>query len=144
LYATCKRLESGAADIIAIPCNTAHAYVERIQPYLEIPIVNMLSVTAEHLRSAFPALREVGVLATTGTLASGVYEQELARHGLQQIAPSAAHCLACASRVRPALPPDRNERSLRLHDRTERNGRRERQNELEHAALRPHHRADDA
>ena len=90
LYATCKKLESGAADIIAIPCNTAHAYVERIQPYLEIPIVNMLSVTAEHLRSAFPALRQVGVLATTGTLASGVYEQELIRHGLQQIAPSAA------------------------------------------------------
>jgi aspartate racemase len=39
LYATCKKLEAGDADLIAIPCNTAHAFVERIQPYLSIPIV---------------------------------------------------------------------------------------------------------
>lgn len=33
LYATCKRLESAGAEAIAIPCNTAHAFVERIQAH---------------------------------------------------------------------------------------------------------------
>ena len=75
LYATCKKLEDGDADVIAIPCNTAHAFVERIQPYLDIPIVNMLTVTVAHLRDTYPALREVGVLATSGTIESGVYER---------------------------------------------------------------------
>ncbi|MGR3909813.1 amino acid racemase [Burkholderia sp. SR8] len=90
LYATCKKLEDGDADVIAIPCNTAHAFVERIQPYLGIPIVNMLTVTAAYLRDTYPALREIGVLATSGTIESGVYEKALASQGLRQVAPSAA------------------------------------------------------
>ncbi|KAE8760265.1 amino acid racemase [Paraburkholderia madseniana] len=89
LYATCKKLESGDADLIAIPCNTAHAFVERIQPYLGIPIVNMLTVTVRHLRETFPLLRSVGVLATSGTIASGVYEKALESQGLRQIVPAA-------------------------------------------------------
>jgi len=87
LYATCKKLENGDADIIAIPCNTAHAFVQRIQPYLSIPIVNMLTVTVETLRDSFPSLREVGLLATSGTVASGVYRQALEAQGLRQIVP---------------------------------------------------------
>ncbi|MEA3118872.1 MAG: aspartate racemase [Paraburkholderia sp.] len=90
LYATCKKLEAGDADIIAIPCNTAHAFVERIQPYLNVPIVNMLTVTVDHLRSTFPALREVGLLATSGTIASGVYQRALEAAGLEQVVPSPA------------------------------------------------------
>ncbi|WP_373453200.1 MULTISPECIES: amino acid racemase [unclassified Burkholderia] len=90
LYATCKRLEEGGADVIAIPCNTAHAFVERIQPHLGIPIVNMLTVTVAHLRDTWPALREVGVLATFGTIASDVYQKALELQGLLQVAPTAA------------------------------------------------------
>jgi aspartate racemase len=77
LYATCKRLEAGDMGIIAIPCNTAHAFVERIQPYLNVPIVNMLTVTVGYLRAPFPELRQVGLLATTGTITSGVYQKAL-------------------------------------------------------------------
>ncbi len=90
LYATCRKLEEGDADIIAIPCNTAHAYVERIQPYLNVPIINMLTVTVDYLRSTFPALREVGLLATSGTIASGVYEKALEAQGLTQVVPDPA------------------------------------------------------
>jgi aspartate racemase len=89
LYAACKVLEEGGADLIAIPCNTAHAFVGQIQAALRVPIVNMLGCTADYLRETFPGLREVGVLATSGTLASGVYEQSLAARGFVQIAPAA-------------------------------------------------------
>lgn len=88
LYAACKTLEDGGADLIAIPCNTAHAFVERIQPSLGVPIVNMLTCTADYLRETFPGLREIGLLATTGTLASRLYEQSLEAQGFVQIAPS--------------------------------------------------------
>lgn len=90
LYATCKKLEDGGADIIAIPCNTAHAFVERIQPYLAIPIVNMLTVTVGYLRRTFPGLRDVGILATSGTIRSGVYRKALESQGLRQIEPAPA------------------------------------------------------
>lgn len=85
-----KKLEDGGADIIAIPCNTAHAFVDRIQPYLGIPIVNMLTLTVRYLRESFPGLRDVGVLATSGTIGSGVYQEALESQGLHQIAPGAA------------------------------------------------------
>ncbi|MEX3957713.1 aspartate/glutamate racemase family protein [Trinickia sp. EG282A] len=90
LYATCKKLEDGGADLIAIPCNTAHAFVERIQPYLGIPIVNMLTVTVSYLREAFPDVRDVGLLATSGTIESGVYRKALASHGLRHVVPGPA------------------------------------------------------
>lgn len=87
LYATCKKLEDGGADIIAIPCNTAHAFVDRIQPHLGIPIVNMLTVTVSYLRDAFPGLKDVGVLATSGTIESGVYKRALESAGLNAVVP---------------------------------------------------------
>lgn len=90
LYAACRKLEDGGANLIAIPCNTAHAFVEQIQPALKVPIVNMLTCTADYLRESFPALREVGVLATTGTLASRVYQRSLEARGFVQIVPAAS------------------------------------------------------
>jgi aspartate racemase len=90
LYATCKKLQAGEADLIAIPCNTAHAFVERIQPHLDIPIMNMLTVTASHVRESFPTLRKVGLLATNGTISSGIYRRVLEEHGLREAVPQPA------------------------------------------------------
>ncbi|MNG74917.1 Aspartate racemase [compost metagenome] len=90
LYSTCKRLECEGAKAIAIPCNTAHAYVERIQEHLQIPIVNMLSETIDYIRERYGADRQVGLLATSGTLQSGVYHSAAARAGLELLVPDAS------------------------------------------------------
>ena len=73
LYATCVRLEAGGASAIALPCNTAHAFVERIQPYLGVPIINMLRETVSYIVDRFGAGCTVGLLATSGTVASRIY-----------------------------------------------------------------------
>lgn len=91
LYATCKKLEAADADLIAIPCNTAHAFVQRIQPYLSIPIVNMLHETVQYLRVRHPDCQRVGLLATTGTLASGVYHEAFGAAGLAPLVPDEVH-----------------------------------------------------
>jgi aspartate racemase len=87
LYATCKKLQAGEADLIAIPCNTAHAFVEAIQSELDIPIMNMLTETVKHIRESSPALRKVGLLATSGTVSSGVYQRALKDYGLEELVP---------------------------------------------------------
>jgi aspartate racemase len=87
MYATCKRLESAGANAIAIPCNTAHAYVERIQAHLRVPIVNMLTETVEAIVQRYGAGKTVGLLATSGTLKSQVYHEAVRRAGLQIITP---------------------------------------------------------
>ncbi|MGY2200625.1 cysteate racemase [Pseudomonas gingeri] len=90
LYATCKRLEQEGAHAIAIPCNTAHAFVERIQPYLRTPIINMLSETVRHIADRHGAGKIVGLLATSGTLQSRVYHEVAQQLGLRLIEPEPA------------------------------------------------------
>ncbi|MBF7142213.1 MULTISPECIES: aspartate/glutamate racemase family protein [Pseudomonas] len=89
LYATCKRLEEEGAGAIAIPCNTAHAFVERIQPLLSIPVIHMLDETVKHVRDRYGVAAHVGLLATAGTVQSGVYQQAAERVGLQLMTPNA-------------------------------------------------------
>lgn len=87
LYSACKKLEQAGAQAIAIPCNTAHAFIERIQPHLAVPILNMLELTANHLVRHHPFLTNIGLLATTGTVQSGIYREVLARAGLHCLVP---------------------------------------------------------
>lgn len=91
LYATCKKLEAADADVIAIPCNTAHAFVARIQPHLSIPVVHMLVETVGHIRRRHPQRRRIGLLATSGTVASAVYHDIAAEAGLELIVPDEAN-----------------------------------------------------
>ncbi|NBA96916.1 amino acid racemase [Pseudomonas sp. R5(2019)] len=87
MYATCKRLESAGANAIAIPCNTAHAFVERIQTHLRIPIVNMLTETVESIVQKYGSGKAIGLLATSGTIQSQVYHEAARWAGLQIITP---------------------------------------------------------
>lgn len=90
LYSTCRRLEAAGANVIAIPCNTAHAYVDRIQKHLAIPIVNMLTETVDYIRLTRPEVRIIGLLATDGTVKSGVYQEALEAAGLSLVVPREA------------------------------------------------------
>lgn len=87
MYSTCKRLESAGAHAIAIPCNTAHAFVDRIQPHLRIPIVNMLMETARWISQRYGRNKVVGLLATSGTVQSRVYHDAAHQAGLTIITP---------------------------------------------------------
>lgn len=87
LYATCRRLQDDDANIIVIPCNTAHAFVPRIQPYLSIPIVNMLHATMAYLGDRFPRQKRVGLLATSGTIETRVYHDAAQSVGVELLVP---------------------------------------------------------
>lgn len=89
LLATCRSLQEDNASVIAIPCNTAHAFVTRIQPALRIPIVHMIVETIRFITSHWPHARTIGLLATDGTIQSGVYHTEAESAGFDILTPSA-------------------------------------------------------
>lgn len=91
LYSACKRLEENGASAVAMPCNTAHAYVERIQASLSIPIVNMLSETVRHIHTHCPGHTKVGLLATSGTVASRVYHEATRGRSFELLVPDPEH-----------------------------------------------------
>jgi aspartate racemase len=79
-------LEAMGADLLVMPCNTAHFFYDRVAAMTRLPIINMLEETAhEVLRQNISC---VGLLATDGTIQSGVYDRVLKSHGIRVLHPS--------------------------------------------------------
>jgi aspartate racemase len=83
-------LEKAGAGILAIPCNTAHYFLSRIGPNVSIPILNMIEETYQSIRARTGDIRRVGLLATIGTIRSGVYGEVFARHDVEVVVPEAS------------------------------------------------------
>jgi aspartate racemase len=82
-------LEQAGATVLAIPCNTAHAFLPRIVSQLRVPVVHMIDEVARSLSAATPRVRTAGVLATSGTVEAGLYQAALASAGIQVVVPPA-------------------------------------------------------
>lgn len=87
LIHTGQTLEQAGADFILIPCNTAHAYQSALQSHLAIPIISMIEQTARYVRDHVRA-SSVGLLATTGTVRTRIYEDALRAAGIDVILPT--------------------------------------------------------
>jgi len=81
-------LVQAGADFIVMPCNTSHYYLKDIQKYIDIPIINMVEETAKHIVNNYPNIKVVGLLATTGTVESGVYDEIFTKYGIDIITPT--------------------------------------------------------
>lgn len=86
LIETARGLEKAGADLLVMPCNTAHWYLERIRAATEVPILDMIAETARSLAETSDA-GMVGILATSGTLATGLYARALESVGRTWIVP---------------------------------------------------------
>lgn len=83
----CK-LEGCGADCIIMPCNTAHYFLPRLQEMTEVPFLSMLEATAKACAVQFPG-KTAAILATKGTLATGLYEGALKKEGVAYLVPDA-------------------------------------------------------
>ena len=77
------RLISAGADIVAIPCNTAHHFYDGISASASVPVINIIKQTARFCRHL--GIKKVGVLATEGTIASGAYKTILEAMGIEYL-----------------------------------------------------------
>ena len=81
-----KLLERSGCTVLAIPCNTSHYFADRLQEQLSIPIIHMIRETVGEIRRN--GRRTVGILATDGTVRTGIYQRELEAAGLAVVTPS--------------------------------------------------------
>lgn len=81
------RLQSMGADVLIMPCNTAHYFYDRITPFFDIPLLNMLRLTAQEIKNR--EIGKIGLLATDGTIESRVYHEALAAEGIDLVTPTA-------------------------------------------------------
>lgn len=83
---TAKKLEALGASYLAAPCITSHYIFGEIQNNIGIPLINMVSETAAYLKKR--GKRKTGIMATTGTITSGLFQNALESSGLIPVAPS--------------------------------------------------------
>ncbi|MEM3542446.1 MAG: amino acid racemase [Candidatus Methanomethylicia archaeon] len=88
LIKTAQRLERAGADFIIMPCNTAHYYYDELKSSVKIPFLNMIELTAEYVAKVYPNVKFVGLLATTGTVKTGLYQKFFEKYGFKIIVPS--------------------------------------------------------
>lgn len=83
-------LEDAGADYVAIACNTAHYFYKAIQDAVNIPVVNIMEETTKYIASIRGTGTTVGLMATEGTVRSGVFQDYFEKSGLSVITPSSA------------------------------------------------------
>lgn len=80
-------LARAGADFVAIPCVSAHFFVNELRRLSPLPLLSMLDVLAQGIRERHPEIRTVGLLATTGTIEGRFLQRRLARSGITAIVP---------------------------------------------------------
>lgn len=82
-------LRAAGADCIAIPCNTAHAFVDELARVAGVEILHIAEVALGAAQAAGPRPCRVGVLATAGTRRARLYEEPAERLGIDVVPVSA-------------------------------------------------------
>ena len=86
LQQTARTLEGLGAGCLCAPCVTSHFFYGELVGSVSIPFLNMLAETAAELQRA--GKRKVGVMATTGTVRTGLFQGALSGVGLDCQVPS--------------------------------------------------------
>ncbi len=81
-----RRLVMAGAELIAIPCNTAHSFYRDIASALSVPILHIITEAA--IEAMEHGARVAGILGTCGTRKQGLYEQAFASLGVRCVYPS--------------------------------------------------------
>ncbi len=82
-----KTLVGCGCEAVAVTCNTAHFFMEKIAKETQAPLIHMPEETAkEAVRQA--AGGKIAILATRGTIQTGLYQKRLESHGGHPFVPS--------------------------------------------------------
>jgi len=87
LLAGAEVLVRAGADLIAIPCITAHHFYPQLQPAVSVPILHIVDATAASVAAEHPGVRRCGLLATSGTLRARLFEAHFESRGLAILRP---------------------------------------------------------
>ena len=83
-----RRLQGAGCAALAMPCNTAHHYSDAITDAVNIPLINMIDLAAEHAAQQIGTGGVVGILASPAVRQTGLFERALQNYGIKVIWPN--------------------------------------------------------
>lgn len=81
-----KRLADQGADLLIIPCNTAHYFHDGVQAAVDVPVLNMPEISARYC--ADHGFSAVALLSTAGTVRAQIYEPYFEKLGIRLLHPT--------------------------------------------------------
>lgn len=81
-----RQMKDMGATVVATPCITAHYFHESLQEGIGLPVIHAIRATAQVLRDA--GVRKVGLMATDGTVQSGIFQRQIEEYGMELVLPS--------------------------------------------------------
>lgn len=87
LITMAKELEGNGAKMLAMPCNTAHYYASTIQEAVNIPLLNMVTLTTEALSLKCVDNTIIGILGSPALELTEIYDNAFSSHNFQAIYP---------------------------------------------------------
>lgn len=85
---TARTLEALGAGCLCAPCVTSHYFYRELADSVSVPFLNMVEETAAELVTA--GIKRPGILATTGTVCTGLIQSAFLDCGLTPVLPSEA------------------------------------------------------
>ena len=76
----CQLLKKSKCKFIVIPCNTAHYWYDDLKKKIRIPIISMPKEVFLYAKKKCKKNSSIGLLATDGTIKTGVYNKYFDKH----------------------------------------------------------------
>ena len=86
IFQSAKNLEHAGAEVIIIATNSIHKIFDRLQEEINTPMISILDVTAEAVKSK--NLKKIGLLGTIFTMQSDFFHKAFQRYNLEIIVPN--------------------------------------------------------
>lgn len=80
-----KRLKECGADMLAIPCITAHYFHDELEEKTGLPVIHAIKETASCLQGL--GIERVGIMGTDGTVQSGLFQNCMNGYGISCVLP---------------------------------------------------------
>lgn len=80
-----QRLASIGAEVLIMPCNTAHNFYDEVAASVDLPVLHMIALTRDALGKK--GVTCAGLLATDGTVQTGIYQRTFAGSGIELLVP---------------------------------------------------------
>jgi len=114
LLAIRDKLVAAGATLLAMPCNTAHAWFDGLAGDSPVPFVSIVDASCAALASIAPAGSRVGLVATRATLAAKIYDAQLDRLGYLPVLPTEQELAAAILPSIAAVKAGRSEAAGRM------------------------------
>ncbi len=97
IVSSAKKLAAMGADFLLMHCNTSHYFYDEISYRVDVPIVHMINETCADMQHR--DITCAALLATDGTVQTGVYDNVFANSGITLLKPDAAGQAAVMSLI---------------------------------------------